>query len=146
MKFVVFSGSDLSGKTLAKEIFNKETNYRHLVIDRLFFSNYMYNKIFERNLEDQDKIIHELKKINKKLESPVFFILMIASKFRLKRNKEIRNSDENIDKLIREQDLFIENFNKFLNATESRGAMLLNEKKKGVLKGKISELITQYGF
>ena len=46
---VIFEGVDKSGKTTLKDEFNKRTNFKYVVLDRLTTSSKIYNEFFERD-------------------------------------------------------------------------------------------------
>lgn len=46
---IIFEGVDKSGKTSLKDLFNKETNFCYVVLDRLTTSSKIYNNFFERD-------------------------------------------------------------------------------------------------
>jgi len=66
MKLVVFEGVDRSGKsTLAKE-FNKQTNFKHIVVDRAFLSQAAYSIIYNRE-KNLDSILSMIRKLGNDL-------------------------------------------------------------------------------
>lgn len=49
---IIFEGVDKSGKTTLKDKFNKETDFRYVVLDRLTTSSKVYNNLFCRDRID----------------------------------------------------------------------------------------------
>lgn len=49
---VIFEGVDKSGKTTLNDKFNKETDFRYVVLDRLTTSSKVYNNLFCRDRID----------------------------------------------------------------------------------------------
>ena len=76
IRLVIFEGADRTGKTTAKLMFNKKTKFKHLVVDRLFFSNWIYSK----SLRDVNcsEYVDLCKQINS--EVPILFVLVRRSK------------------------------------------------------------------
>ena len=59
---IFFEGVDKSGKsTLIREL-NKKLNYKHTLIDRGPISNLVYNKIMDRDIDEPQDTLNELKK------------------------------------------------------------------------------------
>lgn len=56
---IVFEGVDKSGKTTLKDEFNKTTNFKYVVLDRLTTSSKVYNKAFGR---DRNKYYEDVRK------------------------------------------------------------------------------------
>lgn len=73
-KIIIFEGPDCSGKTTLKRAFEKDTNYKHLCIDRMFVTSLVYNKIFDRNIIYNVKILEDLKKFSREFD--VIFVYM----------------------------------------------------------------------
>lgn len=110
---VIFEGVDKSGKTTLKTLFNAETNFSYVVLDRLTTSSKIYNKLFNRGREEYyeefDSAIY--KYFN------VLTVLCVAEcdeiKERLESSQEVLPKElediENIQQMFVEQTKGIEN-------------------------------------
>lgn len=57
---IVFEGADKTGKTTLINRFNKQTNFKYLVLDRFTISSKVYNEYFSRNREEYYKNIENI--------------------------------------------------------------------------------------
>lgn len=57
---IIFEGADKTGKTTLINKFNKQTNFKYLVLDRFTISSRVYNHFFSRNREEYYKGIENV--------------------------------------------------------------------------------------
>jgi thymidylate kinase len=50
---IIFEGVDRVGKTTAIRKFNEQTNFEHIIVDRMFISHYVYAKKFGRKINKE---------------------------------------------------------------------------------------------
>ena len=73
MKIIVFEGVDKSGKSAIAAEFKKQTNFKHLVLDRAFMSQYAYAVRYHRDLT-----FAELNGVMSKIKQDLVFVLVSA--------------------------------------------------------------------
>ncbi len=114
MKIVLFEGVDKSGKTTLARAFNKATKHKHLVIDRLFLSQYAYSLSHNRHidLQDLDRIFYWMK--------PDLIIVYVCADKKL---IERRLSISNHEKIDLERDL--SSFDKAIEKFDKMGADII---------------------
>jgi len=59
-RIIVFEGCDCAGKTTLRHEYDKATNFRQLVVDRMFLSSLVYNSVRERHDDLHDKILDDM--------------------------------------------------------------------------------------
>ena len=126
MTLVIFEGADRTGKTTAKLMFNKSSKYKHLVADRLFYSNWVYSKLRRKILEvDRSSFITSCKQVSDVI--PIIFILVtrpnLASTY---------NHDQKFFKLF---------WGDWLNLTGTTGYVIQNDGSKEDLREEIDRLV-----
>ena len=85
---IVFEGMDKVGKTTIKDIFNKKTNFKYLVLDRLFVSSLVYNELFKR----KDKQYY-LKLANTFLDNFNVIVVYVSCSKEIQKNRLIENDE-----------------------------------------------------
>lgn len=55
-KIILLEGTDCAGKTTFFRQINKNTSFRHIIIDRSFLSSIVYNSVMKRNEDIEEEL------------------------------------------------------------------------------------------
>lgn len=83
-RIVCFEGGECSGKSTLKKLFEKETNFRHLCVDRMFITSIVYNKHKNRHPDLEEKLYKDLD-IFIETFNPLFVVLNVDEQERERR-------------------------------------------------------------
>ncbi|MFA5394996.1 MAG: hypothetical protein WC346_03155 [Methanogenium sp.] len=96
--FIVYEGTDCSGKTTTRKLVEKQRDGKDVVIDRFIGSNIVYGLIFKRYTEEKFKILYVDDYRFASMFNPVLIYLYAPVKEIVKRMK--KDGHEEIDKEI----------------------------------------------
>jgi len=117
MKFLIFEGADRVGKTTLIHEFQKLTNYKYLIADRLFVSQLVYEKLFNRIISLKDYT--ELYTNMLKLKNFMIFVHVDCSEEKLKQRILSDKTHKNqLQEILQAKKLFTETFEQFKETFE----------------------------
>lgn len=83
-RIICFEGGECSGKSTLKKLFEKETNFRHLCVDRMFITSIVYNRHKNRHVDLEKKLYEDLD-VFIKVFNPLFVVLNVEESERERR-------------------------------------------------------------
>lgn len=107
---LIFEGVDKVGKTTLIKEFHTATNFVHPVIDRFTGTTWVYDKIYERNVVDEDQIFSIENSFNKRFHP--LLVLVFCSNQEEHQERLARSEDKGMDfgKVVEAQRLFYQYF------------------------------------
>lgn len=106
---IVFEGPDKVGKTTLVNAFNKSTDFKYLVLDRLTTSSFVYTEAFGRG----DEVMEYFKEVNKAFKDnfTVVQVLLVSSEYDIL--KRLREAGEELPEQLADIDKIQSKFLKF---------------------------------
>lgn len=137
-KIIIFEGADCSGKSTLKRAFEKNTNYRHLCIDRMFITSIVYNRIFKRHADIDGTLIGNLVEFSYCLK-PVFIYVntpidVLWKRIRI-RGDDMLDSKEKVTKIYNEYKKIFKELENLINVITIDGSKNIDKITKEIING-----------
>jgi len=136
--FIIYEGTDRSGKTSTRKLVEKQRNGKDVVIDRFIGSNIVYGNVFNRYTEDEKISNTNLEIKFSIMFKPVLIFLYAPVEEIIKRMK--KDNHEDIDMKILESTL--EEYYKYFETAPYEYKIKINTNEYD--REKVVELILEY--